>query len=244
MADNILPSSIAHVRHLAAVDEAAGLRFDGIDTTPLLVYSIATVPAAVLLTLAQQFDLMGPGGWDLATTEEAQRDLIRGAIELHRRKGTVWAVKESIRRVGFSDVTLVEHVSLDGVLYNGVYTYNGTQNYGGGFWADFRVKITVPDAIPLGTNDRAKVVAMVEEYKNVRSRLVDITFVLLFTDQVALDEDFVLGQDPVGTPDFMTAGAYYDGGTTYNGTQMHDKGNDPLELKIYQNSILISTETI
>lgn len=242
--DSIVPGTIAQVRHLAAVDEAAGLRFEGIDTTPLLVYSIDTVPADALLALAQQFDMMGPGGWDLATTEAARRDLIRGAIELHRRKGTIWALKESIRRVGFANVDIVEHVSLDGVLYNAVYTYNGSQTYGGGFWADFRVKITVPDTITLGTTDRAKVVAMVEEYKNVRSRLVDITFVVVFEEMPAVDEDFVLLQDPLGTPDFMTAGAYYDGGATYNGAAIHNKGNDTLELKIYISGTLVSTEII
>lgn len=239
----ILASSIAHVPHLAAIDEAAEARLAALDITPVLVYSISTVPAAALLLLAQQFDLMGPGGWDLAVTELDKRNLIRGAVELHRRKGTVWAVKESIRRVGYTDVEIVEHVSLDGVLYNGVYTYNGTQNYGGGFWADFRVKITVPDSLPLSAQDRAKIVAMVTEYKNVRSRLVDVTFVLLLDDTVTPVEEFVLNQDPLGTPDFMTAGAYYDGGATFNGANNYDKGYDPLELKIYQNGILISTET-
>lgn len=241
---NILPSSIAHVKHLAAVDTAAELRFDGIDFTPLLVYNLSTVPAAALLLLAEQFDLMGPGGWDLAVTEENKRGLIRGAIELHRRKGTVWAVKESIRRVGFSDVSLVEHVSLGGVFYNGVYTYNGTQTYGGGFWADFRIKITVPDTVGLSSTDRAKISAMVEEYKNVRSRLVDITFVLLLEETVVTNEDLIIAQDPVGSPDYMTAGLYYNGVGLYNGAETHNKGNDRMVLKIYQSGTLISTETI
>jgi phage tail P2-like protein len=241
--DSIVAPVIGHIRHLAAVDEAAAQRFD-FDTTPLLVYSIDTVPVAVLLTLAQQFDMMGAGGWDLAVTEDDKRKLIKGAIELHRRKGTVWAVKESIRRVGFPDVAIIEHVSLNSVLYNGEYEYNGTQTYGGGFWADFRVKITVADGIPLAASDRAKVVAMVEEYKNVRSRLVDITFVLLFTEQAAPAEELVVGQDPTSEPDYLTAGLYYNGDGSYNGANQHNKGHDPLELNIYQNEILISTETI
>lgn len=244
MADPIVASSIRHIPHLAAFDQVAAERFANLDTSPVLVYSVATVPAAVLLYLAQQFDLMGPGGWDLATTEDARRELIRGAIELHRRKGTVWAVKESIRRIGYPDVTIIEHVSLDGVLYDGQYTYDGSQNYGGGFWADFRVKITVPDSAPLSNTDRAKIVAMVNEYKNVRSRLVDVTFVLVFGETVAILEDFSINQDPLGTPDFMTGGLYYDGGGTYNGAANYDKGSDPMELKIYQNSVLISTETL
>lgn len=245
MADKLVASSIRHIQHLAAFDLASGTRLDGIDITPVLVYNINTVPVAVLLYLAEQFDVMGAGGWDLADTELAKRTLIKGAIELHRRKGTPWAVKEAIRRVGYQDVTIIEHVSLDSVNYDGVYNYDGTQTYGGGFWADFRIKIFVPDAKPLGAIDRARIAVMVEEYKNVRSRLVDITFALTFADTAVVSDDtFDLYADPLNSPDYMTAGLYFNGLGTYNGASNYDKGADPLELKIYQNGDLISTEIL
>lgn len=240
--DNILASAVARVPHIAALDELFASRLEALDLTPLLVYSIQTVPAAVLMDLARQFDLMGPGGWDLAVTEADKRALIQGAIELHKRKGTPWAVKESIKRVGYTDVQLIEHVSSGSVLYNGVYTYNASQTYGGGFWADFRAKITVPDSVPLSVTDRAKIAAMIEEYKNVRSRLVDITFGLVFTENPAYTDELEVAQDPVGDPEYLTPGAYYNGAVLYAGAVNYNKGQDPCTLKIYQNGILITTE--
>ena len=241
---NILASSISHVPHLAAFDELWFTRLEGIDLTPVLAYSISTVPASVLFLLAQQFDVTGPGGWDLALTDPDKRKLIAGAIELHRYKGTPFAVKESLKRVGFADVKLIEHVSLGSVLYNGVYTHNGSQTYGGGFWADFRVEITVPDSVPLSVSDVDKIKLMVNSYKNVRSRLVDITFALLFEEMPVITEESSEGIDATSVPDYATFGAYYDGSYLYDGGQTHNKGADTMELKIFENGILISTENI
>lgn len=245
MADNILASGIAHLQHLAAFDEVAAFRLgENFDVTPLLIYSIDTVPEDALIFLAQQFNVMGPGGWALATTVPERRELIKRAIELHRYKGTVWSVKEAVKKVGYPDVQIIEHVSVDGVNYDGVYLYDGVQNYGGGFWADFRVKIPVPDDKPLGATDRQRIVEMVLEYKNVRSRLIDVTFVITFADNAQPGETFDIYQDPLNAPDYMTAGLYYDGSDTYSGAGVYDKGNDPLELQIFQNGDLISTEVL
>lgn len=245
MADNILASAISHIPHLSAFDEVAAFRLgDNFDVTPMLVYSIDTVPAGVLIFLAQQFDLMGAAGWALAETEAEQRALIKSAIELHRFKGTVWSVKEAVKRVGYPNVEIVEHVSVDGVNYDGQYLYDDTQTYGGGFWADFRVKIVVPDNKALGPYDKARIVQMVLEYKNVRSRLIDVTFVLTFADTLAPDDTLDFYQDPLSDPDAMTPGIYYSGASLYDGAQVHNKGNDPLTLLIYQNGDLLSTETI
>lgn len=54
----------------------------------------------ILAHLAWQFHVMGVEGWDFVPdTIEAKRDLIRNAIELHRYKGTRWAVETALSRV-------------------------------------------------------------------------------------------------------------------------------------------------
>lgn len=54
----------------------------------------------ILTHLAWQFHVMGVEGWDFVPdTIEAKRDLIRNAIELHRYKGTRWAVETALSRV-------------------------------------------------------------------------------------------------------------------------------------------------
>lgn len=74
-----------------------------IDLTCLLVYLIDSVDVSILPYLAEQLSLVGDG-WELAATESAQRAMLKGAIELHRYKGTVWAVKQVFKLLDLGDV--------------------------------------------------------------------------------------------------------------------------------------------
>ena len=69
-------------------------RFDSLDTDRLLVYLINNVDASALPLLAEQFHIMGNEGWLFATTESERRELIKNAIELHRYKGTKYALRK------------------------------------------------------------------------------------------------------------------------------------------------------
>lgn len=81
-------------------------RLTGLDLTPLLVYQIDTVPAAAVDELAEQFSLVGDG-WDLAYDDDDRRAMVKRAIEIHRYKGTVWAVRAIFGTLG-ATVDLVE----------------------------------------------------------------------------------------------------------------------------------------
>jgi phage tail P2-like protein len=59
---------------------------------------------------------LGYKGWKLANTEDDKRSLIKKAIELHRYKGTVWAVKEAMKSIGFTDAVLIEHTGSIGQI--------------------------------------------------------------------------------------------------------------------------------
>jgi phage tail P2-like protein len=61
----------------------------------LLVYRLDDVDASLLPHLAWQFHVMGVEGWDIAADDAARRALVRSAFELHRYKGTPWAVKKA-----------------------------------------------------------------------------------------------------------------------------------------------------
>ena len=82
-------------------------RLQQIDLTPLLVYDIGGTVASALPALGEQFHIMGNEGWIFSENDEQKRDLIQRAIELHRYKGTPWAVEESIRLFDY-DVHLIE----------------------------------------------------------------------------------------------------------------------------------------
>lgn len=82
-------------------------RLGQLDLSVLLVYLVDLVGAELLPVLAEQFHVMGDEGWLLANTDDQRRTLIKRAVELHRYKGTVWAVKEALGVLAV-DVELVE----------------------------------------------------------------------------------------------------------------------------------------
>ncbi|MEN3030300.1 phage tail protein I [Chromobacterium amazonense] len=78
----------------ADADPATQGRFDA---TELLVYLADSVKEELLPQLAQQFHLGNDEGWLLARNARQRRELIKRAIELHRYKGTRWALQEVFR---------------------------------------------------------------------------------------------------------------------------------------------------
>lgn len=151
MADALrLPPPLAGDERFQALGQLAA-RISDIDLSPLLVYLVDIAEASALPHLAEQFSLTGEDGWSLAESDDARRALIKSAIELHRHKGTPWAVREMIRRLGFGEVDLIENI--------GRLSYDGTRQHNGWFvhgdpsmWAVYRV-ILLERAI---TNDQAE----------------------------------------------------------------------------------------
>lgn len=126
-----------------------GLRFDRIDTPRLMPRLVDLVTSEHLPLLAESRSILGEDGYWLAESDSARRALIKGAYELHRYKGTPWAIREIIRRLGFGEVTLIE--GLNRRTYNGETKYDGVYVYGSPtHWAHYRV--VLKNAI---TNDQA-----------------------------------------------------------------------------------------
>lgn len=194
----ILASGIAHVPHLAAFDDMVKDRLEALDLSALLVYVVDTVPASALYYLASQFDVLGHKGWNLAQTDADRRTLIKKAIELHRYKGTIWAIKEAVRSVGFTDCQVIEHVGID---YNGLVNYDGSADYSGGFWANFRVKIGLNNSVVVDESLVDLVRNLILEYKNVRSFLVDVSYTTALSDSIGkVDDDIHLTITTDGVP--------------------------------------------
>lgn len=189
-------------------------RLGTLDLTPLLVYIISNVNASALPHLAEQFHVSGNEGWALATTNAEKRALIKRAIELHRYKGTPWAVKEAIKAVGYADAEIVER--LPSVKHDGLYTYSGTEDYMGGLrWALFRVLLDIGESKSLARADIEKLVALINEYKNVRSHLKDVSFRITLSDDVDVSdiEELIAA---VSYVDVTPWGRRYDGSINHS----------------------------
>lgn len=210
MNDTLLPDSIA-VPHIMAFDLLARQRLSQIQLDALLVYMIDTVNASALYWLAQQFDVLGYKGWKLADTEDKKRSLIKKAIELHRYKGTIWAIKEALRTVGYPDAVITEHVT---------------------HWAGFTIQLNAGDT-DVNVDQIAEAVAMVNEYKNVRSHLMGLQFNIVFDDSLVLQDDsYEAGGDTYSDSVFTGGDFLYNGLYKYDGTKNYSSDGDVLELTI------------
>lgn len=174
MADQrLLPSPLAadeRSRALFALTD----RLDAMDLAPLLVYRIDSVPASALFPLAWQLGVTGLAGWDLATTEAQRRALLARAIELHRHKGTPWAIRQAFAAAGFPAITLREGVGR--ATRNGTLFRNGTVHRSpGGAWANVTVDVgPADDGRLIGAEQRRLLRGVFEVWKPARSRLVDL----------------------------------------------------------------------
>lgn len=124
MADLLPPNASALERAIAGVAaQATGM------AVPLRdLWNPDTCPSALLPWLGETFALTGDNGWALAESDEARRNLIRGAVDLHRHKGTVAAIRAVIRSLRLGECELIENI---GVLnYDGQRHYNGMMTHG------------------------------------------------------------------------------------------------------------------
>lgn len=82
--------------------------------------------------------------WHEAKSEDARRALILNSIEIHRRKGTPWAIRLLIRSLGFGEVDIIERVggrTHNGTIYrNGVYPHAPLATT----WATYMVALQRP----------------------------------------------------------------------------------------------------
>ena len=141
--------------NLKTFNEICEERFSEIDTDCLLIIIIDNLPPDALPHLAEQYHITGNEGWLQCQTDADKRSLIKKAIELHRYKGTKYALINVLNSLNING-DIKEwfeyggdpfHFKIDIFLQNYVYTQNVFEN----------------------------LKKMIEEYKNVRSVLEEIS---------------------------------------------------------------------
>lgn len=153
--DKLLPPPpLASDERFSILANIAAERFAQLDLTALMVYLVDLVDASALPALAEQFHVQGLEGWLFTTDEREKRELIKQAIELHKYKGTIWAV----RRV-------LEILSLPGTISEW-FEYGGRAYF-------FKVNITLEEK-GLNEDEFNALITLIHEYKNVRSKLESI----------------------------------------------------------------------
>lgn len=177
---NILPTSIKDKPHLVAFNDLAENFIDGIDYSSVLTNLIDTIDPIALPYLAEQFDVLGYKGWRFVTTDAEKRALIKQSYELHRFKGTPWAIKEALKLIGFTNVQINEGTFV--LYHNGFALHNGSFSHGNSNAFTFEVILTTGPAITPQVLIDA--IALINEYKNARSFLTSVVVPIVFTDTV------------------------------------------------------------
>lgn len=82
--------------------------------------------------------------WHEAKSDDARRALILNSIEIHRRKGTPWAIRLLIRSLGFGEVTIIERVG--GRTHDGSFRRDGEFPHASlaATWATYKISLERP----------------------------------------------------------------------------------------------------
>lgn len=128
------------------------------DLKPLMFLFIDHCDERLLKILAKSFHVTGDEGWDYAESMTEKRNLIKNAILIHRYKGT----KAALKRV-------LNVLNVTGEIKEW-FEYEGRPMY-------FKVLLEVFDR-PLTLETELKLIKLINEFKNVRSKLETIEIYL------------------------------------------------------------------
>lgn len=83
-------------------------RVNQLETTQIMTTLVELLGDEFMPYLAEKWSVTGADGLILADSESSKRALIQSAIELHRHKGTPWAIREVLRKLGFGEIEIDE----------------------------------------------------------------------------------------------------------------------------------------
>lgn len=83
-------------------------RLDEPDRSKIMTTLIDLLEDKFIDAVAEKWSVTGYDGLFMAESYSSKRELIKSAVELHRRKGTVWSVREVLRKLGFGEVEIDE----------------------------------------------------------------------------------------------------------------------------------------
>ena len=141
--------------NLKTFNEICEERFSEIDIDCLLIIIIDNLPSGALPHLAEQYHITGNEGWLQCQSDSDKRALIKKALELHRYKGTKYAL-----------INVLKSLNINGDIKEW-FEYGGNPYH-------FKINIFLQNYV-YNQNVFENLKKMIEEYKNVRSVLEEIS---------------------------------------------------------------------
>lgn len=174
MVDLLPPNASEMERALAGISS----RIDVLPVTIRDLWNPSTCPAALLPWLAWTLSV---DYWDTDWPDETKRAVIAASYEVHKYKGTPYAVRTALQAIGYRDVDIVEGVEPS--RHDGSTSRTGLNLYAiAGHWAQFRVVLDLGNDMGVDGNTASRVRSAVEYAKNARSHLYAIGYKVTLSD--------------------------------------------------------------
>ena len=128
-------------------------------------------PVEVLPFLAWAYSV---DEWPEGATEAEKRTIIKASVGIHRRKGTLQAIKDILEAAGYGTATI--HIGEDLNRYSGSVSHDGSITYGNhGNWALWSITIENSDPLPSDA-----LISMLIQTAPARCKLVSVGYQKLF----------------------------------------------------------------
>ncbi len=173
--DSVLPMPLQNQRFL--VLESLLQRLNALPQNVIVMLVDIVTPTA-FIAFADHFSLFSDG-WEFAKTETEQRELIKGAIEIHRHKGTPWAIKRTLALLGYGDCELQERFGY--YEHDSTINHDSNHRYGlNGHWTHYR--LLMQKRISKAEAERIR--ALLTDVAPLRCKLVSINLNNIYHNSV------------------------------------------------------------
>ncbi|THA21173.1 phage tail protein [Histophilus somni] len=115
------------------------LRIDELDRSQIMTTLVDLLGDDFIPLLAEKWSVTGEDGLLIADSQSSKRALIQAAIELHRHKGTPWAIRDVIRKLGLGEIEIDE--GLKARQYENTVVQSISQQYR---WAYYGIRLSQP----------------------------------------------------------------------------------------------------
>ncbi len=165
MTASLLPSNASAAEMALALSLA---RLSDIPVPNRDLWNPRTIPAHLLPWLAWSLSIGEE--WALATTEAERRSMVAAAVELHRYKGTPYAVRRGLVSAGFRDATVQEGQAV--LRHDATVRRDGSDDYNvGRRWALFSVTLDLGNDKGFDPEVARLARIAIDVWKNARSHL-------------------------------------------------------------------------
>jgi|GEM_PF-360159 len=141
------PNDISLLPHNSTAVERAlegpSQKYAGLPLLARDLWNPQTCPADFLPWLAWTLSV---DEWDGGWSDDQKRGVVAASVDVHRHKGTLWAMRRALAAAGYAQAEIIEQFGLtkfdSSVPFDGVTYYSGPDH-----WAEYRV--VLPRAVTI-----------------------------------------------------------------------------------------------